>query len=284
MQLNSTTRIDSKPARGAAITNVHFFKNSCNGCYRHSGCLARVLDDNQLRQYDANVQRSRRVGVGTHLFRMSDSFNSIYTILSGCLKVYQLDGAGNEHLVGFRFPGDLVGADAIDAGRYSNSTIALETTYVCEISYVKFKNFAQKHPQLQTELVAQLSRMLREERLHGLHLAGTAAEQRVGSFLIDIATKLCAVQSGSCNIVLSMSRSDIANYLGLAMETVSRTLTQFKDYGLISVRRKNITILDMEALAYYVEDGVYDIQRAVKTNPDQREFVNNRLISQVVNR
>ncbi len=284
MQFDSANRIDQNLARNAVGINVHLLENSCDGCYRHSGCLARVLGNDVLRQYDANVQRSRRIAAGKHLFRMSDPFNSIFTILSGCVKVYQLDDAGNEHLVGFRFPGDLVGADAIDTGHYLNSSIALETTFVCEIPYVKFKSFAQKHPELHIELVAQLSRMLREERMHSLHLAGTAAEKRVGSFLIDIATKLFALQSGSCSIVLSMSRSDIANYLGLAMETVSRTLTQFRDRGLISVRRKHITILEMEDLTHYVEGAGYETGLSEKFHHDHGQFVDNRLMSQAVNR
>jgi len=202
----------------------------------------------ELMQFNRDVKKPRRVNSGSHLFRMSDPFKSIFTVLSGCIKVYRLDTEGQEQIVGFRMPGDLVGIDAIGTAAYSTSAVTLEPSFLCEIPYAKFKQSSLEHPALQHELVVQLSKVVRAERMHGLNLAGTGAEYRLARFLIDTATQLSVCHSGPHSFTLSMSRGDIANYLGLAMETVSRTFTQFRDKGLISVRRKYISIPDIGLL------------------------------------
>jgi CRP/FNR family transcriptional regulator len=190
---------------------------------------------------------------------MSDPFKSIFTVLSGSMKIYRLNDEGQEQIVGFRMPGDLVGIDAIGTDAYSTSAVALETCFLCEIPYAKFEQFSFTNPALQHEIVIQLSKVIRAERMHGLNLAGTGAEYRVARFLIDIATRLSICRSGPYSFTLSMSRSDIANYLGLAMETVSRTFTQFRDKKLISVRRKYISIPDIGLLEKLLTKGFTDV-------------------------
>lgn len=267
MQNNVDSQLSGKHPRLSTVglnistASPSSLQRLCGDCFQHSKCLACRLDNNELMQYSRNVKKPRRVNNGSHLFRMSDPFKSIFTVLSGSIKIYRLDDEGHEQIVGFRMPGDLVGIDAIGTEAYSTSAVALETCFLCEISYAKFEQSSYRNPALQHEMALQLSKVIRAERMHGLSLAGTSAEYRVARFLIDTATQLSDCRFGPHNFTLSMSRSDIANYLGLAMETVSRTFTQFRDKKLISVRRKSISIPDIGLLENFLTEGLTKIVR-----------------------
>lgn len=231
-----------------AISVPHSTLRTCMSCVHKSNCLARGLEPSEVELFSASVKHSRRLSRGEHLYRMWDPFKSIFTVLSGCVKVYRLDEEGREQIVGFYLPGDLVSIDAIGTATNPSSAVALDTTFVCEIPYHIFESRYTQTPNLQFGLISLISKSVRNEQQHAIQLRKKSADQRLAMFLVDLSQRLKARNHAFDEFNLSMSRSDIGNYLGLAMETVSRTFTHFQDLGFIAVNRKRITIHDVNRL------------------------------------
>ena len=217
-------------------------------CIHKSKCLAQGLESDEIVQFNSAVNHSRRINLGKHIYRMWDPVKSVFTVLSGSVKIYSLSENGSEHINGFYQSGDLIAADAIGVDLHPSSAVALEPTTICEIPVSFFYNRAKQMPQLQSSLIHQISSSLRNEEQHSVLLGQKSAEQRLALFLVNLSKRRKSSGLGHDNFRLSMSRSEIGKYLGLAMETVSRTLTRFQELQLITVQRKLIMIHDMDGL------------------------------------
>jgi CRP/FNR family transcriptional regulator len=218
----------------------------CSGCRLARRCLPAMLDAERVRQFERCVERRRTLGVGEYLFRVGDPFRSIFALQSGCLKAHVVDAEGREHVVAFHFPGEIVGVDAIYPGRYVSSIIALHVSAVCVLPYPALTSVALGMPGLQDQLLQMLSR----DMLGNSSMAGDfTAEERLAAFLVMVSARLRGREPQSPDLDLAMSRQDIANYLRLAPETVSRILARFQKSGLVKADRKHITLLDPEGLA-----------------------------------
>lgn len=247
--------IVSLPAREGGVTKISS-KHSCMACIHKSHCLAQGLDSDGIAKFDSAVNHSRRVNPGAHLYRMGDAAKAVFTVLSGSVKSYALAENGREHIVGFYLPGELMAIDAIGTQIHSLSAVALEKTVVCEIPMRLFDDDrSDRIPHLQNGLLRQISTRLRTEQQHAILLGQKSAEQRLAMFLVDLSNRLGFRGYASLDFLLSMSRGEIGNYLGLAMETVSRTFTRFQDLGLITVERKRIIVRQMEQLEFLAKNG-----------------------------
>lgn len=186
---------------------------------------------------------------GQHIFREGDEFNSIAAVRAGTVKTYVTDLNGREQVQGFFLAGELVGLDAISGSRYPCNAVALDTVLLCRFSFPAFTTLATRMPGLQQELLRQLSADIGKATL----LAGDfTAEERLAAFLLILSRRYGKQGLSATRLHLTMPRTDIANYLRLAAETVSRLLKRFQELGLIEVDRRELHLSDppgLEAIA-----------------------------------
>lgn len=171
------------------------------------------------------------------------TFRNLYAIRCGHLKTYQIDAEGHELIQGFYFASEILGFEAIYAGHYLFSAVALSDAVVCEIPYDNFLKLLQSHPPLQKHILYLMSQRLNI----GSYLFSIKAEQRLAAFLIDLSNRLEPSKT-PLEFFLPISRQDIGNYLRLTAETISRLLSQFKKNQLISIDHKKIQLLQPEKL------------------------------------
>lgn len=222
---------------------------------RHAGCDECILSPECPACAAGGLAGEHGMGVlvrilhrGDRLFDHGEPFDSVYMVRSGTLKTCTVSASGEEQVIGFHGPGDLAGLDAIHEGRHTSSAIALGTASVCSLPWESLCRLSARVPLVQNRLLAKMSRHIHDtERRLGL-LVMRSAGQRMAAFLVGILDD-CRRRGLKCDeLVLPMPRADIASYLGLAIETVSRSLTRQHEQGLIGVRRNLIRILDERAL------------------------------------
>jgi len=189
-----------------------------------------------------------RVLQGEHLYRTGDRFTSLYAVRHGFFKSTALLEHGRDQVTGFSMAGEVLGLDGIGPERHTCNTIALEDSEICTISFAMLQELAKEIPRLQRHFFKMMSREI--EREHGLilQLGSMNAEERVAMFLLNLSQRFAARGYSRSEFYLRMTRTDIGSYLGLKLETVSRTLSMFQEEGLIRVRQRLISILDLAGL------------------------------------
>lgn len=193
---------------------------------------------------DALHVEERTIARNQPLFEAGDAFHGIYVLRSGAFKnIAVLDGH-EDQVVDFRLPGDVLGMAAMGSGRYPFTALALEPSTLCQLN-VETDTGMRLHP----DLVTAMSRQLQRIQWASVMLRTQSAEQRVIHFLLDVARAEMPGGGRILEMRLPMSRKDIANYLGVAVETVSRTLHRLQDEGLLSTSGRNMELLDHRGLA-----------------------------------
>jgi CRP/FNR family transcriptional regulator, anaerobic regulatory protein len=221
---------------------------SCNDCSLNPICLPLAVSVDQLDQLEDIMRRGRPLKRGEHLYRASDPFESVFAVRSGAVKTYVVSEDGEEQVTGFYLPGEIVGMDGISTAHHVTSAKTLETSSVCEIPFARLEELSSKIPSLQHHFFSLMSREIQADRELHMLLSKKSADDRIASLLISIANRQKLRGLSSQRIRLPMSRYDIANYLGLAVETVSRIFTRFQQQGLLAVEGREVEILDREAL------------------------------------
>lgn len=226
----------------------HDHNIACQECALYRLCLPLGLHNNDLAKLDSIIERSRAYSRGQLLFDHDSPFHSVYVVRSGCFKTTVDAVDGREQVTGFYFPGEFIGMDAIHQQAYQSSAKALETSTVCELPYDKLQQFSASIPQLQTQLLNRLSRELSADKSLMFLLGKKTAEEKLATFLLSLSRRFQERGFSATEIQLSMSRGDMANHLGLAIETVSRLFTRFQNDGLIRVKHKSLSLLECDKL------------------------------------
>lgn len=220
---------------------LHF----CSTCAFSAACLAEGYDKSALMELHCLVEHIGPVAAGSHLFREGDPFNAIAAVRAGTVKTYVTDAQGREQVHGFFLPGEVIGLSAIHGGRYPCNAVALDTVTVCRFSFPMLSLLASKMPGLQRQLFNLLSQDIGKASL----LAGDfTADERMAAFLLSLSKRYAMRGFSPKRFALTMSRADIASYLRLAAETVSRVFRRFTDEGLLKVDRREIEIIDRAKL------------------------------------
>ncbi|HSH49143.1 MAG TPA: fumarate/nitrate reduction transcriptional regulator Fnr [Halomonas sp.] len=225
----------------------------CQNCSLSSLCLPLALELEDMSQFDAIIRRRSPLKRGAVLFRQDDTFTSVYAVRSGSLKQVTTEGSGDDQLTNFYLPSELIGLDGIDGQTYPGSVIALETTTVCEIPFDRLDSLSEDLPELRTQLFRSMSKEMRDDRRMMRLLSRKTADQRLATFLAGLSDRFRRRGYSPYSFRLSMSRADIGNYLGLAVETVSRILSRFQQQALVSVSGREVHILDLETLLEVAE-------------------------------
>ena len=167
------------------------------------------------------------------------------SVRTGCFKSYVIDHEGQEQVLGFHLPGEIIGLDAIHSYKHVANVIALDTSAVCGLTFDAVSSMARHMPELQSELFRVMSQRISElETIAG----DLSADERIAMFLLSLSDRFSRRGYSDKEFILAMSRRDIASYLRLATETVSRVLARFQKAGVVKVDRKQVRIKDMEEL------------------------------------
>ena len=222
----------------------------CQKCHLSATCLPEVVGRSDAGLLSILVHTNRTYRPGDYLYREGDGFQKLFIVKSGSVKTTSISGVSmiSEQVLRFHLPGDALGLDAVAGMCHPTSAVALEKTVCCEIPFVRLEQMASTHPQLQGYLYSLLSGAVIQTNAAMALLGLFNATQRVTAFMLDMSRRL--ERQGLCETVfrMSMSRAEIASHLGLATETVSRTLARLHDEGLIMAEGKNIALLDLPGL------------------------------------
>jgi len=237
----------------------------CPDCgFIRSRMLANLTFRESMR-FNERIEHRSLIKRKDYLHHAGSAFKSIYLINRGFLKTAVTDGHGREQTIGFPTAGDLIGLEAIGAGRYNCNTVALEDSRVCGMRYSHFEELARDIPALQQHfhrLIGQeISRNLRMTHL----LRGLGAEDRVATFLLNLSRRFAARGSSGTRFRMPMSRRDIASFLGLKLETVSRALSHFGNLQIIAIKSKDIEIANLARLRQLIgnrDNRRFALQRA----------------------
>ena len=217
----------------------------CSTCAFSAACLESGYDKSVLRDLHVLVEHIGPYAEGEHIFREGDAFTAIAAVRAGTVKTYVTDTEGREHVQGFFLPGEIIGLSAISHARYPCNAVAIDSVVLCRFSFPNIAALASRMPGLQQ----QLFRLLSEDIGKAALLAGNFnADERMAAFLITLSRRYAARGFSATRFLLTMTRTDIANYLRLASETVSRVFRRFQDEGLIRVDRREIELLNRAAL------------------------------------
>ena len=223
-------------------------KSSCSTCSLNQLCLPRGLNKESLEKLDFIIKNSSRIKKGNRIYHPNDNFKSLYAIRSGSAKVSIIDKNGEERVLGFYFPGEVIGFDAINKKKYTCCAIALETLSYCQLPFERIDEICQEIPEFRDQIFKLLSNEIANEHKLLLMLSNKNAEERLAIFLINLSTRFKRLGYSSKEYNLPMSREEIANYLGLATETVSRIFSKFKKLGLIAINHRTLYIKDTNSL------------------------------------
>jgi CRP/FNR family transcriptional regulator len=224
--------------------NVSALKASCANCSMHQLCLPMGLDDFDITRLDEVIGRRRRIARDERLYQMGEPFRNLYAIRFGHFKTYQVNAAGEQQITGFQMAGELLGMDAISGDRHHCDAVALEDSEVCEIPFADLEELFSHVPALLRHFHRIMSQEITREQNVMLLLGNMRAEQRFAVFLINLSARYAARGYSSTSFQLRMSREDIGNYLGLTIESISRLLSRFKKQGLMTVDKREVTLLD----------------------------------------
>jgi CRP/FNR family transcriptional regulator len=223
------------------VQSPHFV-HECHVCEPRGGCLGlQLLDSEKARDQLSHAKKISRKC--EHVFREGEDTDCFYVLRSGSLKSYLVTEDGEEQVLGFYLPGDVFGLDTTDTLLRMSSAVALETVSVCRFPHAYLGDKAQG-----ANLLKITAEQMQRDHNLVLMLARKDADGRIASFLDDLACRYWSRGYSSLAFVLTMSRQDIGCYLGLAVETVSRTLTRFQECGVLKVNRREVEILDQATL------------------------------------
>ncbi len=231
------------------VVDLDSARSICQHCGIYKLCFPMGLNMGDMDKLDSIIKRRQPLEKGQYLYQAGENFKSIFALRSGSLKTYLMSPDGEQHVIGFKMPGDLLGLSAINGEHYMNSARALETSSVCEIPFERLEELGHVIPGLQHHMVEMMSREIQEEQEKVAMCSKMPAEARLASVLLSLSDRFSNRGFSATDFHLSMSRSDIANMLGLAVETISRLFTHFQDEDLIKVERKHVKILDKKKLA-----------------------------------
>ena len=224
------------------------FKVACSSCNLRELCLPVGLSNDNLERLDTLVATRRTVARGDSLFRAGDEFQSLYAVRTGFFKTCVSSEDGRDQVTGFQMAGELLGLDGISTDSHTCDAVALEDSQVCVIPYDQLEALSREFSELQHQFHKIMSREIVRDHGVMLLLGSMRAEERLAAFLLNLTQRLQARGFSASALILRMTREEIGSYLGLKLETVSRTFSKFQDEAILEVKQRQIRILDQDKL------------------------------------
>lgn len=223
-------------------------KVACSNCNLRELCMPVGLNRDELQKLDDVVANRRKVSQGEPLYRSGDLFTSLYAIRTGFFKTSVSSEDGREQVTGFQMAGEIIGLDGITSDRHNCNAVALEDAEVCVMPFANIEHLSREFPVLQRHVHKIMSREIVRDQGVMLLLGNMRAEERLAAFLLNLVQRLHARGFSRSEMVLRMTRDEIGSYLGMKLETVSRTFSKFSEENIIEVKQRWVKILQPEAL------------------------------------
>jgi len=226
---------------------------ACSSCNLRELCLPVGLSADDVERLDRVVADRKSVPRGGALFRAGDAFTSLYAVRTGFFKTLVSSDDGRDQVTGFQMAGELLGLDGISHDRHACDAIALEDSQVCRILFARLEELSRDFSELQRQFHKIMSREIVRDQGVMLLLGSMRAEARLAAFVLNLTQRLRARGFSGSALILRMTREEIGSYLGLKLETVSRTFSKFQDDGLLEVKQRHIHIVDENGLRQLLE-------------------------------
>ena len=223
-------------------------KVACSNCNLRELCMPVGLLPSELDRIDDIVATRRKVKRRETLFHSGERFTSLYAIRTGVFKTRVATEDGRDQVTGFQMAGEIIGLDGIVNDHHTCDAVALEDAEVCVMPFDRIEELSREITSLQRHVHQIMSREIVREHGVMLLLGGMRAEERLAAFLLNLVQRLHARGFSQSELVLRMTREEIGSYLGLKLETVSRTLSKFVTDGIIEVDNRHVRIVEPDAL------------------------------------
>ncbi len=220
----------------------------CKECSLASTCLPSAFEEGDRYKLDSIISSAKNYSRHQTVYRQADNFQALYVVKSGALKTYITNTKGNENITGFYLPGDFIGLESISKKHYLSTAQTLIPSRLCKVNYQELANIRKSTPTLSDWAINMFSHSLASGHDFFSCLSQHTAIARLATFLLVISKRMSRSEHYQMNFHLSMSRQDIAGYLGLANETTSRAFTRLVEKKCIQKRNKDIKIIDLAGL------------------------------------
>ncbi|WP_310611325.1 fumarate/nitrate reduction transcriptional regulator Fnr [Limnohabitans sp.] len=232
--------------------NSTSIKVACSNCNLRELCMPLGLNESEMERVDEVVATRRKVSRGDNLFRNGDKFNALYAIRTGFFKTRISSEDGRDQVTGFQMAGEIIGLDGIVSDHHTCDAVALEDAEVCVMPFDRIEELSREITSLQRHVHKIMSREIVRENGVMLLLGSMRAEERLAAFLVNLVQRLHARGFSQSELVLRMTREEIGSFLGLKLETVSRTFSKFVEDGIVEVKQRHVRILNPDALKLIV--------------------------------
>ncbi len=232
--------------------NPETIKVACSNCNLRELCMPLGLTPEEVDRLDNMVANRRKVKRGAALFRNGEKFSSLYAIRTGFFKTCVAAEDGRDQVTGFQMAGEIIGLDGIVNEHHTCDAVALEDAEVCVMPFDRIEDLSREINGLQRHVHKIMSREIVREHGVMLLLGSMRAEERLAAFLLNLVQRLHARGFSQSELILRMTREEIGSYLGLKLETVSRTFSKFVEDGIVEVKQRHVRILDTEGLSRLV--------------------------------
>lgn len=243
VQLMSSRVVAARVADSEACSPV-----SCKDCGIYGLCKEVNGSEADLRLLETIVRNRKLFKRGELLYRIGEPLRSIYAIRCGSVKTYVLTNDGRMQITGFHITGELLGLDAIAVDHYTSEARVLETTMVCEVPLDVLEDYSVEIPSIRYQMMRIMSQEILDNQELMLLLGKKNSEERLATFLLGFSRRFQNRSYSPTKFNLSMSRSDIGNYLGMAEETVCRVFSRFQEERLLTTERRQVQLLDLPRL------------------------------------
>ena len=206
------------------------------------------LNPDEMDKLDNVISSRRRIKRGTALFNAGDKFTSLYAVRSGFFKTCVTTADGRDQVTGFQMTGEIIGLDGIVSDHHSCDAVALEDAEVCVMPFDQVEELSREFSTLQHHVHKIMSREIVRDHSVMLLLGSMRAEERLAAFLLNLVERLHARGFSQSELILRMTREEIGSYLGMKLETVSRTFSKFVEEGIIEVKQRYVHIKDTDGL------------------------------------
>lgn len=257
--MDSKDKSNSGPGIKSNIRVIPGFQTSCTSCSLNALCLPVTLSPPETDEVDKILKRARPFRKNQMIYSPGSHFVSIFAVRAGSVKVYNIAPSGDEHVLGFYFPGEIFGLSGIDGGHHVSFAKTMETTALCEIPFDKLELLATELPNLQGRIYRLLSREIREDQQLQMLLGKHSVEEKLGTFLLTLSDRFRRRKLSPDSFNLPMSRRDIGNYLGVAVETISRIFSKLQRDKIIVVEKKGVRIIDKNRLCGVAHNDEYRV-------------------------
>lgn len=221
---------------------------SCNDCSLNKICLPHGLSDPEIKQLESIIDKTTKLKKKDIVFKANDEITGVYAVKSGSIKTSISNADGQEQVLEFHLPGDMLGFDAFNEGKHICDAVVLEDTFICKIPIDAFDGLCNRLPNLRKEMRHQVGKEIEHNQRLLLALGQQQTDERFASFLLQMSNHFQTRGFSSKEFTLPMPRQDLSNYLGMAVETLSRIISRMTENGLIRIDHRMVYIVDNDKL------------------------------------